>query len=178
LVRALIGGLLLAVAGAACAAAPSPPPEQVLGQEELTRAGGCGDAFLYATSADDTVAVTVRWPDAASRAQAEREWGQQVALPDADVRVVLQFGRFLSDGFCTDVVMPDRPQVLAELPPMAGELELSIVAEPGAEPFMPLGRADLVLRDAVFEVPTRDGVEIWRIELLELHNVEVGWFPG
>jgi hypothetical protein len=176
-VKALIGGLLLAVTGVACAA-PAPPPEQVLGSAELSRTGGCGDVFLYATSADDTVAVTVRWPDAASRAQAEGEWNEQVALPHADVRVMLQFGRFLSDGFCTDVIMPDRPQLLAEVPASSGEVALSIVAEPGAEPFFPLGRARLDLRDVVFEVPFSDGVETWRIESLELDGIEVGWFPG
>jgi hypothetical protein len=178
LVRALIGSLLLAVAGVACATTPGPPPEELLGPAELSRTGGCSDAFFYATSAEDTVALIVHWPDAASRAQAEGEWSEQVALPHADVRVTLQFGRFLSDGFCTDVVMPDRPQLLAEVPASSGEVETRIVAEPGAEPFFPLAKAHLVLRDVVFEVPLTDGVETWRIESLELDDIEVGWFPG
>lgn len=176
--RVLIGGLLLALAGVACATTPGPPRDQLLGPAELSRAGGCSDVFLYATSADDTVAVTVNWPDAASRAQAEGESSEQVALPHTDVRVVLQFGRFLSEGFCTDVVMPDRPQLLAEVPASSGDAELRVVAEPGAEPFFPLGTARLVLRGLVFEVPVANGVEIWRIESLELRNVQVGWFPG
>jgi hypothetical protein len=171
----LVGCVLLVVG---CAFGSEPPAEHTLSQADFSAAGGCADAFLYATTADETLALTVNWTEAATRAQAEGEWREHVSLPHPDVRMVLQFGRFLADGYCTDVVMPDRPQILAELPPTAGELELSVVAEPGAEPFMPLGRADLVLRDAVFEVPTRDGVEIWRIDLVELRDVEVGWFPG
>jgi hypothetical protein len=175
---ALLALLLVALGVAGCESVPPAPPEQVLGATELSRTGGCGDAFIFATSADETIALTVNWAQAASRAQVEGGWSDTVALPHADVTVGLQYGRHLSEGFCTDVIMPDRPLILGEVPATQGEVGITLQPAPGAQPFMPLANATVRLSNVVFEVPLDEGVELWRIESLELTNIAVGWLAG
>lgn len=174
--RLLLTALLIVI-GVGCAAEAPAPTEQLLGPAELARAGGCADVFLYAATAEGSVAVTVNWPDAAGRAMAEGEWRETVTLPDHLVRVTLQLGRSLADPLCNDVVT-DAWLIMIEVPAASGEAEIQVVPNPGGEPFMPLGTARLVLRDVVFEVPVDDTTAIWRIELLELDGIQVGWLAG
>lgn len=176
--RAVSALLLLVVLNACAAEAPPAPPENVLRPAELTRTGGCGDAFVYVTNADNSVAITINWSEAASRAREAGLFEATATLPDEQVSLNVQFGQELSAGFCTDIIEPDRPRILAEAPASTGEAEISVLPAPGAEPFMPLAAARVTLRDVVFEVPVDDTVEIWRIELFELPEVQVGWLAG
>jgi len=106
---------------AACESAPPAQPENVLGGADLTQVGGCGDAFVWVTNSDSTIALTVNWAEAASRAQAGGRLQETAKLPDEQVTVAIQFGQHQSDGFCTDVLMTDHPRIVAEAPASSGE---------------------------------------------------------
>ncbi|CAN5578478.1 hypothetical protein BH23CHL6_BH23CHL6_13050 [soil metagenome] len=170
--------VLIASLAAACDAAPPTSAAHTLEGAEFQRTGGCGDAFVYGTNADNTIAVTINWAQAASRAQEAGPFEEKVALPDDRVVVSIQFGQHLSDGFCTDILMPDRPRILAEAQASTGEVQIEVLPAPGAEPFMPMAVASVTLGRAVFEVPVGDGFETWRIESLELRDLQVGWMAG
>lgn len=170
--------LALAMVPVACESAPPAPPENVLGGADMTEVGGCGDAFVWVTNSDSTIALTVNWAEAASRAQADGQLQETATLPDEQVTVTIQFGQHLADGFCTDVLMPDRPRIVAEAPASSGEAEITVLAAPGAEPFMPLASAGVSLSDLVFEVPVEGSFETWRIESLDIPDVQVGWLAG
>ncbi|HWH23511.1 MAG TPA: hypothetical protein VNW68_01320 [Candidatus Limnocylindria bacterium] len=168
---------------AACAGleGPTPTPERVIQGSELPIAGGCADTLLYATSQDAMVAVVVDWPGAASAAHAAGdfvEFSENVTLPADEVRVRLQVGSHLGDGFCTDVIVEGRPNISAEAEASAGVAEITVVPEAAADPIFPLGRATLELTDVVFVIDLGNGPEEWRLDRLELRNIQVGWLAG
>jgi hypothetical protein len=68
----------------------------------LSRSGGCGDAFFWAATADETFAVTVT-VDASARSATEPTT-IDFAVPDPDVEVEIQTGSALTQPFCNDVI--------------------------------------------------------------------------
>lgn len=173
---ALLAALLVLIA-VGCAAEPEPSTETLLTAADFSRSGGCGDAILWATNQADTLAVIINRPAAATTAQANGEFRAVASLPAAEASVRIQLGRHLSDGFCSDIVMPGRPQVLGEVTPRAGEVEI-IVRPEATETLFSTGRATLLLTDVVFEFGSGDNAERWRIDRLELRDISVGWLPG
>jgi hypothetical protein len=70
---------------------------------ELTRSGGCGDAYLWAATEDGTVAVTVAVE--VPRHSTRDDTVVEVDLPDPDVEAHLLRGdRDLTRNFCTDAL--------------------------------------------------------------------------
>lgn len=172
--------LVVALAAAGCAAEPlTTPGHQIqLHGADFTHAGGCADAIIWATNADDTIAVMVDWQGAASAAQSENGFSDTVSLPGDQVTVRLQLGRFLSEGVCTDVIMEGRPTVLAESPAAAGTAQIEVTPEGQGDPIFPLARVHLALTNVLFEFQTSEGAEQWTIDSLQLDDVQVGWLPG
>jgi hypothetical protein len=145
--------------------------------QDFTRGGGCGDTLLWTTNETDTVAIVVTWPEAASAAQQEEGYAETVSLPDERVTVELQVGQFLSEGFCTDILMPDRPRIDLDVAVIAGGASIEVMPEAAQPPF-PLGRANAVLTDLRFKVETVEGLELWSIDQIKLEDISVGWMAG
>ena len=163
---------------AACGGpAPTASLEPGLTTADFPRTGGCGDAVIHAATAADDALVVISWPDAATRARADGLFEQRVTLPTSDVLVRLQVGRNLSEGQCTDIIMPDRPTILGETEALSGTIQLRIEPDAG-DPLFPTGRASVVLADVVFEFGRGENAERVRIDRLELHDIGVGWLPG
>ena len=175
ILRLLAAALLIA----ACAAPtpPTPSPALQLPGEAFQRFGGCGNAFLFAATADDTALIIVEWPNAASEAQAQGGYTDSAGLPADNVRVRLQTGRRLSEGVCTDIIQPDAPIISAEAEAESGQVE--ITAEPsGGDPLFAPALADVVLSDVVFSLEGADGPQVYRLDRLEMTDVLIGWMPG
>jgi hypothetical protein len=130
---------------------------------------------MWASTADDTFAVTIEWDQAATMAWDAGRFDETAELPRPDVRVTLSTGRQLSAGYCTDILTPET-RTDATAPAAAGAVEL--VVEPVEGGFEPAGNADLSLRDIVFEVIHGTEPENWCLEQLVLPDVSVGWFAG
>lgn len=177
--RATLSALLLhALFIAACGGPPpTPTPSPGLSTADFPRAGGCGDTVIHAATAADDALVVIRWPDAATRARADGLFEQTATLPSSDVLVRLQVGRFLSEGQCTDIIMPGRPTLLGETEARSGIIQLRIEPDTG-DPLFPTGRASVLLTDVVFEFGSGENAERVRIERLELDDISVGWLPG
>lgn len=155
---------------------PSPTPAgQVFGQADFTKSGGCGDVFVYATSGDDSMSVTVDWRGAASTAWDTDGFNETKQIPDGELDVTLNVGRLLSQVYCTDF-MTTEPRVDGTAHAVSGEVEIAVQPDRGG--FSPAGHADVTLRNVVFEVIRGADVEHWRIDELVLQSVGVGWFAG
>jgi hypothetical protein len=109
------------------ATAVDPDPEAVV----LSPGEGCGDAFFWATSADDSLAVTVMVD------QRKRSTNQPTTasydLGDAALTVTVLRGDDLSSTFCTDILVGDP--IESEVPATAGHVEVELdrqVADFGA----------------------------------------------
>jgi hypothetical protein len=146
----------------------------VFTQADFAKSGGCGDLFTWATSADDTIGFTVQWDRAASTAWEQSGLDANAALPDAQVQVFLVHGANLSQTYCTDI--GGMGTVDGQVEAIGGTAEL--VVTPDAGGFKPASHANLTLRDATFDVVQGGATEQWRIELVELENLSVGWFAG
>lgn len=157
---------------------PSRWERRTLATADVGTAGGCVDALVYATTADDTVSVTVRWDGAASRAAAEGGMAGEVTLPDPDVTVELQVGSDLSEERCTDVVAPGRPLVAGEWEAVSGRVRIGVEPQPHATGEMPDGTATVTLTDVELAPAGGAGGDAWRIDTLELRDASVGWTPG
>jgi hypothetical protein len=164
------------------AATPSPTasPTPLLGTHELsgaefTESGGCGDVFMWATTPDGTLGITIQWNEAASAAWEAGDFSETAQLPDAAIEVALVAGRGLSKRNCTDILMPgigEDSRAQAE----AGTVEMTVRPDEGG--FEPAAHADVTLRDIVFTVNFGTEEETWRLDELVLENVSVGWFAG
>jgi hypothetical protein len=159
-------------------AAPSPtatPAARVFGAADFTRTGGCGDVFVYATSPDDAMSVTIDWREAASSAWANNGYDGTKQIPDGELDVTLNVGRQLSDLYCTDIGM-EGPRVDGTAHATSGQIEITVTPDAGG--FEPASHADVSLHDVVFDVVQGAEVEHWRITDLVIENVSVGWFAG
>ena len=98
------------------------PEDQVV----LTAGDGCGDAFFWATNADDTIAVTVMVNERARSSQEPTTVSYDVGNAELTARVLR--GQDLSSTFCTDILVGEP--VASETDAYAGHVE--IVLEPQA----------------------------------------------
>ncbi len=173
---AVILGLAIGLAGCA-AGEPTPAPGLQLNAADFERTGGCADAVIYAASADDTMLIAVEWPGVAGEAQSEGELTESVSLPTDQVSVKLQGGQRLSEGYCTDIIMLDAPIVATESMASAGDASISVTPS-GADPIFPVSRATLILTDVVFTYESPHGQQVFRLDRLEVPDVQIGWMPG
>ena len=140
------------------AATPTPTPTpaptatpagRVFRQTDFANSGGCGDVFIYATSGDDAMSVTVDWRGAASAAWDAAGFHGTKQIPDDELDVTLNVGRQLSALYCTDVgTIGARADGTAHA--VSGRVELKVTPDPGSE--KPASHADIALHDIVFEV--------------------------
>jgi hypothetical protein len=85
------------VAAAGCSESGQPPQ-----QVELTRSGACADAFFWAATTSDDVALTVR-VDARHRSTEDRTT-IDVVPGDGDATIEILRGTNLSWNFCNDII--------------------------------------------------------------------------
>jgi hypothetical protein len=155
---------------------PSPTPAgQVFGQADFPNRGGCGDVFVFATSGNDAMSVTVDWRGAASAAWQTTGFDATKSIPDGELDVTLNVGQGLSRLYCTDIMEPG-PRVDGTAHAISGDVEITVTPDAGG--FEPASHADVTLRNVVFEVTQGGAVEHWRIDELVLDDVSVGWFAG
>jgi hypothetical protein len=173
--RVLLAAFL--VAGCATASPPTPAPGLQLPGDQFARTGGCGNAFLFAATEDDRALIVIEWPNAASEAQLEGGYTDSASLPADNVRVRLQLGSRLSEGMCTDIIMPDAPLIETDVDAQSGQVEITVTPD-AADPIFPLARADLILTDVVFTVEAADGPQTYRLDRLELTDISIGWMAG
>ena len=162
--------------------ADRPDPERwdarALATDDVDDVGGCGDAFVFATTPGDAVLVAVRWDGAASRALDDGAFAAERDLPDDEVSVGLQVGSDLSMGHCTDALFAGRPLLAGEWEAVSGQVEITVEADDDAHADAPHGTATLTLQDVELEAGEGTAGDPWRIDQLEIRDVVVGWAPG
>jgi hypothetical protein len=120
----------LLVVTSACAGGSSGPPDPARGVR-LTASGGCGDAFLWATTAEGDVAVTVS-TEARDRSAAGPTT-IDFDLPDPEVTVEVLRGEDLARNFCNDVILPSsRPTDTRRATAGTGAMVLDPPKDPGS----------------------------------------------
>ena len=157
----------------------SPSPSSSLAgrlftQPDFSKIGGCGDVFVYATSPDDTIGVTIQWDQAASTAWEESGFNDSATLPKPEVQVFLVHGSRLSETYCTDI--GGMGSVNGQAPAVSGTVEIAVTPDAGG--FEPSSHANLTLSDVVFDIVEGTATEQWRIDQLDLRDLSVGWFAG
>jgi hypothetical protein len=155
-------------------AAPSQPAEFEIEAAQFVNTGGCGDAFLWATNAAGTAAITIEWGGAASAAWANDEFDDTQQLPHPEITVAVIEGSLLSGYYCNDIrEMGAGPTSIIEA--ASGTVQVSV--RPNREGFEPNGEADLRLHDVTFHVGLGAG-ETWHLDELVIENISVGWLAG
>lgn len=167
----LAGALLVIGCG------PQPEPVQTSG-DDLVRVGGCGDALLYGTDGDDSVALLVRWADAASRAVAAGGFEADITLPHEEVEVELWRGEDVTIELCTDALLPGGPPDPEQWEAVAGEVAISVEPEQDADERAPHATATVTVRDLEFEPSAGTTEAHARIDEAVLSEVLIGWVPG
>jgi hypothetical protein len=142
---------------------------------EFTRMGGCGDVFMWATTEDDSMAITVQWDGAATAAWENGAFQETAELPQIPVQVSLVAGSGLSRLYCNDVLMPGIGE---DSNVHAGDGSAELTVRPDAGGFQPASHANVTLRELTFRVIFGTEEETWRLDELTMENVSVGWFPG
>ncbi len=133
--RATIGLLIVLVAvasgcssgGSAMGSGGSPDPTQ---EVRLTVSGGCGDAFLWATTPKGDLAVTVS-VEARDRSGTEPAT-IPINVPDPDVTVEVLRGTDLARNFCNDTLLRgSRPTDMQAATAGTGSMSLDPSKDPG-----------------------------------------------
>jgi hypothetical protein len=133
-------------------------------QLELTEQGGCGDAYFWATTADDEHAVVVS-AELRDRSATE-ETVLEVDLPHEGVEVLLWEGVGLGSLMCNDVV---AGKVSEETPVVEGSVTITLQPRPE-------GHTDLVVGKAVLTgLVAEDGTEL---PDLEIKTTSIGFYAG
>ena len=123
----LISLLVLASACAGGSSSSSDPARGV----RLTASGGCGDAFIWATTAEGDLAVTVS-TEARDRSAAGPTT-IDLDLPDPAVTVEVLRGEDLARNFCNDVILPSsRPADTQSVTAGTGEMVLDPPKDAGS----------------------------------------------
>jgi hypothetical protein len=131
---------------------------------EFTRSGGCGDAYFWATTADDEHAV-VASVDLRDRSTSGPTV-VDVSLPDSAVDIELWEGTGLGSLMCNDVV---EGEVASETPVVAGTGTITV--EPRAEGDIDYVDGKLELTGLVAE----DGTEL---PDLAIKTSSIGFYAG
>ena len=144
----------------------------------LTESGGCGDVFIWATSADQAWALTFRLENEMARRAHEaggpltESWDMALDYALAP-SLSVQRGSDLRSAFCNDVSEPyeiDQEWWIA-----AGQVTLTVTpeGEPTSWGEYP-AQATLTIEGATFTAADADPVSLSWLELA----AAVGWLPG
>ncbi len=165
-VVALTIGLLTSACGG------SSPEVSALTADQFQDKSGCGNTYLYAVAqqGQSEAVLSVDWSQLLDAGAGEHT----ATVDDAQVTVRLQFGQFISNLACNDVVERE-PIVTSEGTATAGTLVATV--RPHEDPnagdtgFVDLTASDLVFRD-------ENGNEVTVTGDLRFDNVFVGWLAG
>jgi hypothetical protein len=150
----------------------TPPADFEIEAAQFTNTGGCGDAFVWATNAAGTAAITVEWSGAASEAWNNDGFNDTHQLPHPEITVSVVEGSQLTSYYCNDIRMPGQGET-STIAASSGTVDLAVTPTP--QGFEPAGQADLRLTDITF---TLGETETWHLDELVIENVSVGWFAG
>lgn len=143
--------------GSASSSSSSAPTTEAPEQEiELTRSGGCGDAYLWAATEDGRLAVTVN-TDLRDRSTTEPTT-LAVDLPDPEIEaVVLRAPGDLTVNFCVDLLEPEsEPTSTVAVTAGTGEIVIDAV-DPERGPDSLAGCGDTTARAELAGVEAEDG---------------------
>jgi hypothetical protein len=160
----------LLAASSLMATACTPPLTGDVG-DQLTRTGGCGDTFVYAADADDTIELSV-FAEGLIAAAGDAPSTRSFTLPDAAVRVRLEQGDRITSATCTDLIENGGPKVVRTYTATAGTVDVTV--RPGGADGWD-SEADVTLTDAT--LATEGGQEI-TIDAFTWTAIWVGWLPG
>jgi hypothetical protein len=162
----LLGALVLSVGGCGEDDEPATGSEPTRSPPlEFTKTGGCGDAFFWATTADDehALVVTAELHDRSTSEPTVLE----AELPDAEVEVELWEGEGLTSLMCNDLIMGE---VTEKTPIEQGSLTVTLQARPRKEPGnLSDGKAELT------GLATADGTEL---PDLAIRTTTIGFYAG
>lgn len=144
---------------------------------EFSDYGGCGDYFLYAKNADDTVTLHIQGQGLAQQAHeagGELEFNYDINLEDPSVQpfLVLKMGSSLNAQTCTDV-FEQEPQIASEYQVVSGSVSLMVTPEGEATEWGEYPSViDVTLIDVCFGESDPICVEAFGFAAF------VGWMPG
>lgn len=135
--------------------------------------GGCGDFFVYRFNHRMTLAVTVS-VDEKGLLQADGAHTFPISSTDKHLAVeVLQFRQPATSYFCDDVAGDAAP--MTRWRAMAGKLHVAKITE-SPRVGNATHRVSVELRNVVFQ---QEGTSnIATIDVLDINDVWVGWYPG
>ena len=150
-VAALAAVLALTPACSSSGSDAAPPPAEPV---RLTESGGCGNAFLWATTPEGDVAVTVT-VEARDRSATEPTT-IAIDLPDPDVTVKVLRGTDLASNFCTDLPRTgSHPTDTQDATAGTGSLVLDPTPDPGGSTSCGRASGHVRLRGVVASEGTR-----------------------
>ena len=147
---------------AACA--PSVPDNL---PNKLTEQGSCGDLFVFAANAADTLVLAINVDEGLVEAahSAQQTTSTTITLPAASTTVTLTDGKRVTDAMCDDVVEnPQDPR--AEWSATSGTLDVAITPGDALEE----ARANVDAKDLIIDESAPFD--------LSWFDVSVGWLPG
>ncbi len=154
-------------------APPTAPAEFEIEAAQFVNTGGCGDAFLWATNAAGTAAITIEWGGAASTAWADDGFTDTQQLPNPEIRVSVVEGSQLTSYYCNDIRSPGQGET-SRVEANTGTVDITV--RPTPQGFEPAGQADVRLSDIAFTLAM--GTETWHLDELVIEDVAVGWLAG
>lgn len=145
---------------------------------DLTMTGGCGDYFLYAHNAEDTLALHIAGSNVAMEAhQSPRgvfEYTYTINPMTDDIQplITAQEGEYLNVWSCNDAAI-NEPRINSQYVAISGTVAVTVVAEGemtdwGEAP----ANMTLEMTDVCFEAP-----ELFCIESYTMTEF-IGWMPG
>lgn len=162
---ALLAVLTVVLVGCGDAEAPSTATDPESAPElEFTQSGGCGDAFFWATTADDKHAVVVT-TDVHDRSTSDPTV-VDVSLPDPEVEIELWRGTGLTSLMCNDVV---EGKVTDETPVVEGSGTMTF--QPRAEGHTDFVDGKLELTGLVTDAGTQ-------LPDLHIKATSIGFYAG
>jgi hypothetical protein len=162
------------VCGWTITSCPEPQPEANGLDELLTEIAQCGFVEVWATAANDSAWLQLRFEGAD-----EQELGTWMHygfdLPSDQLDVRLQTGSDLTINACTDAVEVPGPLVQAEYRPVSGHAALRVIRDSstanwqGSDIYLDQGRVQIVLEHVVFS----DGAHERKLESLVIDVLSV-----
>ncbi len=138
------------------------------------RSQGCGDAFLYRISADNSTVLVLRWDGAATGTWELNDTSKTMVgeVGDTGVEVWMEVGRNLGQMVCNDAV-EQEPVLETVYTGISGSVELTLTVPEGTDQQFPTAEArvtGLLLRG-------EDGTVI-EVDEVTFSPVTVGWYAG
>ena len=145
---------------------------------DLVSGGGCGDYFLYAHNADDTLSLHISGSGLAMEAhQSQRgvfEYTYTInpMTDDIQPRIVAQEGVYLNAWSCNDAAI-NESRIDGEYVAISGTVHVTVVAEGEMTDWGEVpANMTLEMTDVCFESPEPFCIEAFSI------SEYIGWMPG